>query len=163
MPARQSRSTKDLYFPAKRSVGRSPKPNLALGHHLPVNRQEILPPVVARICLPTWAQRELDRCGVAITCRRRIGPAGIRSLAGLEPPALMAGLDDVAMVSEGLGITLLPDLAVRAVAVCAAEIRLSLLPDACPGQVVLASRPGSARRSLFHKLGEVLINGAGST
>lgn len=65
----------------------------------------------------------------------------------------------IAMVSEGLGITLLPDLAVRAGVVGAAEIQLTPLPDACPRQVVLAWRPGSARASLFHRLGEVLLDG----
>lgn len=63
----------------------------------------------------------------------------------------------IAMVSEGLGITLLPELAVRAGVVGAAEVQLTPLPDACPRHVVLAWRPGSAREALFRKLGEVLI------
>jgi LysR family hydrogen peroxide-inducible transcriptional activator len=69
----------------------------------------------------------------------------------------------IAMVSEGLGITLLPDLAVRAGVVGAAKLQLTPLPDACPRHVALAWRRGSARASLFHKLGEVLINGVGSS
>ncbi len=69
----------------------------------------------------------------------------------------------IAMVSEGLGITLLPDLAVRAGVVGAADVQLTPLPDACPRQVVLAWRPGSARALLFQRLGEILINGAGSS
>lgn len=68
----------------------------------------------------------------------------------------------IAMVNEGLGITLLPDLAVRAGIADAAGLRLTPLPDACPRQVVLAWRPGSARISLFQKLGEVFIKGVGS-
>lgn len=69
----------------------------------------------------------------------------------------------IAMVSEGLGITLLPDLAVRAGVVGGAAVHLTPLPDACPRHVVLAWRPGSAREGLFRKLGEVLINGTGSS
>ena len=65
----------------------------------------------------------------------------------------------IAMVAEGLGITLLPNLAVRAGVVGAAEIQLTPLPDACPRQIVLAWRPGSARAALFRKLGEVLRAG----
>jgi len=68
----------------------------------------------------------------------------------------------IAMVSEGLGITLLPDLAVRAGVVGAAEVQLAPLPDACPRHVVLAWRPGSAREVLFRKLGEILIKGTDS-
>lgn len=67
----------------------------------------------------------------------------------------------IAMVSEGLGITLLPDLAVRAGVVGGAAVHLTPLPDACPRHVVLAWRSGSAREGLFRKLGEVLINGTG--
>lgn len=68
----------------------------------------------------------------------------------------------IAMVSEGLGITLLPDLSVRAGVVGAAEVHLTPLPDACPRHVVLAWRRGSAREALFRKLGEILIKGTGS-
>lgn len=63
----------------------------------------------------------------------------------------------IAMVAEGLGITLLPNLAVRAGVAGAADVQLTPLPDACPRQVVLAWRPGSARNSLFEKLGKLLI------
>jgi len=62
----------------------------------------------------------------------------------------------IAMVAEGLGITLLPDLAVKAGVVGSADIRLTPLPDACPRRVVLAWRPGSARAEVFHKLGDLL-------
>ncbi len=63
----------------------------------------------------------------------------------------------IAMVSEGLGVTLLPNLAVSAgVVVGGSDVRLTPLPDACPRQVVLAWRPGSARTALFRKLGSLL-------
>jgi LysR family hydrogen peroxide-inducible transcriptional activator len=62
----------------------------------------------------------------------------------------------IAMVSEGLGITLLPNLAIDAVAVGKAPLQLTLLPDACPRRVALAWRPGSARTEVFEKLGDFL-------
>ena len=62
----------------------------------------------------------------------------------------------VAMVSEGLGITLLPDLAVQAGVGGDGSAQLSPLPDACPRQVVLAWRPGSARTKVFEKLASLL-------
>ena len=64
----------------------------------------------------------------------------------------------IAMVSEGLGVTLLPNLAVSAGVVGSSKVRLTPLPDACPRQVVLAWRPGSARAALFRKLGSLLKN-----
>ncbi|THH39121.1 hydrogen peroxide-inducible genes activator [Aliishimia ponticola] len=62
----------------------------------------------------------------------------------------------IAMVSEGLGITLLPDLAVKAGVAGQGAVRLTPLPDACPRQVVLAWRPGSARSQVFEKLADLL-------
>ncbi|WP_342070623.1 hydrogen peroxide-inducible genes activator [Yoonia algicola] len=62
----------------------------------------------------------------------------------------------VAMVSEGLGVTLLPNLAIDAGIVSHAEVSLTPLPDACPRQVVLAWRKNSARKSLFEKLSALL-------
>ncbi|WP_289041891.1 LysR substrate-binding domain-containing protein [uncultured Aliiroseovarius sp.] len=62
----------------------------------------------------------------------------------------------IAMVSEGLGVTLLPNLAVSAGVVGSSDVRLTPLPDACPRRVVLAWRPGSARQELFKKLGNLL-------
>lgn len=62
----------------------------------------------------------------------------------------------IAMVSEGLGITLLPNLAVEAGVVGTEQVQLTPLPDACPRHVVLAWRPGSARSELFSKLGALL-------
>jgi LysR family hydrogen peroxide-inducible transcriptional activator len=62
----------------------------------------------------------------------------------------------IAMVSEGLGITLLPDLAVKAGVAAEGTVRLTPLPDACPRRVVLAWRLGSARTAVFESLAEVL-------
>ncbi|TCS59745.1 LysR family hydrogen peroxide-inducible transcriptional activator [Primorskyibacter sedentarius] len=62
----------------------------------------------------------------------------------------------VAMVSEGLGVTLLPNLAIDAGIVSKAEVSLTPLPDACPRQIVLAWRTNSARKDLFVKLSDVL-------
>ncbi|WGW05990.1 hydrogen peroxide-inducible genes activator [Tropicibacter oceani] len=62
----------------------------------------------------------------------------------------------IAMVSEGLGVTLLPDLAVSAGAARDSSVRLTPLPDACPRHVVLAWRPGSARTAVFEKLADIL-------
>jgi LysR family hydrogen peroxide-inducible transcriptional activator len=59
----------------------------------------------------------------------------------------------VSMVGEGLGITLLPDLAVRAGLGDHDPLRLTPLPDACPRTVALAWRQGSARGRLFERIG----------
>jgi LysR family hydrogen peroxide-inducible transcriptional activator len=64
----------------------------------------------------------------------------------------------IAMVSEGLGVTLLPNLAIEAGVVSRSNVRLTPLLDACPRHVVLAWRPGSARTALFKKLGNLLQN-----
>ena len=66
----------------------------------------------------------------------------------------------IAMVAEGLGITLLPDLAVASGAVQPGQVRLTPLPDACPRRIVLAWRQGSARSVLFCALAEILRNAA---
>lgn len=68
----------------------------------------------------------------------------------------------VAMVSEGLGVTLLPNLAIEAGIVSHAEVNLTPLPDACPRQVVLAWRPNSARQILFEALALLLREMRGS-
>ena len=62
----------------------------------------------------------------------------------------------IAMVSEGLGVTLLPNLAVSAGVASRSDVQLTPLPDACPRRVVLAWRPGSSRDALFRKLGSLL-------
>lgn len=62
----------------------------------------------------------------------------------------------ISMVSEGLGITLLPDLALDAGVLGGQEVAIAPLPDACPRRVVLAWRTTSARSSLFRQLGEIL-------
>ncbi len=62
----------------------------------------------------------------------------------------------IAMVAAGLGITLLPNLAVAAGVTGNIKVRLTPLPDACPRRVVLAWRPGSAGVDVFRALGNLL-------
>ncbi len=62
----------------------------------------------------------------------------------------------ISMVSEGVGITLLPDLAIDAGVTGGQQIDIAPLLDACPRHVVLAWRTTSARSKLFTKLGEIL-------
>jgi LysR family hydrogen peroxide-inducible transcriptional activator len=63
----------------------------------------------------------------------------------------------IAMVAEGLGITLLPNLAVQAGVLANTKIQITPLPDACPRRIALAWRPGSARSAVFEKLGNLLL------
>ena len=62
----------------------------------------------------------------------------------------------VSMVSEGLGITLLPDLAVAAGVAAQHDITLAPLPDANPREVVLVWRKTSPRISVFEGIGAAL-------
>ncbi|QPM90511.1 hydrogen peroxide-inducible genes activator [Pseudooceanicola algae] len=62
----------------------------------------------------------------------------------------------VSMVAQGLGVTLLPNLAVAAGVADHANVRLSPLPDAYPRQVAIAWRPGTAREEVFRALGAIL-------
>jgi len=79
-----------------------------------------------------------------------------RNLAQDETFAATSLTTLVAMVSEGLGVTLLPNLAIDAGIVSNAEVSLTPLPDACPRQVVLAWRKNSARQSLYERLSVLL-------
>ena len=63
----------------------------------------------------------------------------------------------IAMVSEGLGITLLPNLAIQAGVVGNTQIQLTPLPDACPRRVALAWRAGADRVEVFKKPGGLLL------
>ena len=58
----------------------------------------------------------------------------------------------LAMVEEGLGLTLLPTLAIDAGVARGHALALTPLPDACPRRVVLAWRPTSARGAEFEAL-----------
>lgn len=58
----------------------------------------------------------------------------------------------ISMVEEGLGITLLPDLAVDAGATRGHDVALLPLPGACPREVVLAWRPGSPHAAAFRQI-----------
>lgn len=61
-----------------------------------------------------------------------------------------------AMVEEGLGITLLPDLAIAAGAVAGQHLSLTSLRGARPREVVLAWRESSARVETFVRIGACL-------
>lgn len=62
----------------------------------------------------------------------------------------------ISMVEEGLGITLLPQLAVDGGAVAGHRLALAPLVGACPRRVVLAWRRTSARGEEFRRLAEIL-------
>jgi len=62
----------------------------------------------------------------------------------------------ISMVSEGLGITLLPDLSIDAGMLAGQDVAITPLPDACPRHVTLAWRPSTTRRRLFVEIGEIL-------
>src|SRR6056297_3814822 len=62
----------------------------------------------------------------------------------------------VSMVAEGLGITLLPDLAIAAGVARGQRIALTPLPDACPREVVLVWRKTSPRIAVFRRIGALL-------
>lgn len=62
----------------------------------------------------------------------------------------------IAMVGEGLGMTLLPDLAVRTGVAEGQGVRLTPLPDSCPRRVALVWRRTTARAETFRKIGELL-------
>jgi LysR family hydrogen peroxide-inducible transcriptional activator len=64
----------------------------------------------------------------------------------------------ISMVSEGLGITLLPDLALDAGVARGQDLAIAPLPDACPRRVVLGWRSSTARAKLFTALGQILID-----
>ncbi|UWS10212.1 hydrogen peroxide-inducible genes activator [Phaeobacter inhibens] len=68
----------------------------------------------------------------------------------------------ISMVSEGLGITLLPDLAVDAGVAAGQDVVMTPLADACPRRVTLGWRPTSVRADLFRKIGTVLRQARGS-
>ncbi|MDV4143600.1 hydrogen peroxide-inducible genes activator [Shimia sp. FJ5] len=62
----------------------------------------------------------------------------------------------IAMVSEGLGITLLPDLSLDGGVARNTGVALLPLPDACPRTVVLVWRSSSARKALFEEIATIL-------
>ncbi|EAU45136.1 hydrogen peroxide-inducible genes activator [Salipiger bermudensis] len=62
----------------------------------------------------------------------------------------------ISMVSEGLGITLLPDLAILSGVLAGQEVGLSPLEGACPRRVMLGWRPGTPRAEVFARLGGIL-------
>lgn len=62
----------------------------------------------------------------------------------------------ISMVEEGLGLTLLPELAIAAGAVRGHDVALSALPDARPRQVVLAWRKSSSRGEMYRQIGAAI-------
>lgn len=62
----------------------------------------------------------------------------------------------IAMVAEGIGITLLPQLVIDAGAARGAEIALTPLEGAWPREVILAWRKSSARAEDFRRLAAIL-------
>jgi LysR family hydrogen peroxide-inducible transcriptional activator len=60
------------------------------------------------------------------------------------------------MVGEGLGITLLPQLAVDAGIARGHGVALTPLPDACPRRVVLGWRATSPHAARFRRIAQVL-------
>jgi LysR family hydrogen peroxide-inducible transcriptional activator len=64
----------------------------------------------------------------------------------------------LSMVEEGLGITLLPQLAVDAGIARGHSVDLTPLPNACPRQVVLGWRPTSPHAQRFAQIAQVLRN-----
>lgn len=62
----------------------------------------------------------------------------------------------ISMVGEGLGSTLLPDLAIDAGVLNGQDVAIAPLPGAAPRKVALAWRASSARGRQFAQLGEIL-------
>lgn len=77
------------------------------------------------------------------------GPPG-DAFAATSLPTLLS------MVEEGLGITLLPQLAIDAGITRGHSIDLTPLPHACPRRVVLGWRPTSPHAARFHQIAEML-------
>lgn len=62
----------------------------------------------------------------------------------------------ISMVGEGLGITLLPELAVASGVLAGQQVDTAPLPGACPRHVMLAWRKTAAKAPLYRKLGAIL-------
>lgn len=63
----------------------------------------------------------------------------------------------VSMVEEGIGVTLLPNLAIDSGLTAGHDLHLSQLEGATPRQIVLAWRQSSAQIDIFRKIGEMLL------
>ncbi|WP_306150556.1 MULTISPECIES: hydrogen peroxide-inducible genes activator [unclassified Roseibium] len=83
------------------------------------------------------------------------GPAQDHSFEATSLPTL------VAMVAEGLGTTLLPDLAIRAGVTHGYDVRLVPLEGALPRTVALACRRQSSRKQDIASLAEVMTEASG--
>ncbi len=67
----------------------------------------------------------------------------------------------VSMVEEGIGVTLLPHLAIDAGLAVGHDLHLSHLEGATPRRIVLAWRKSSAQSTVFRKIGENLRRSRG--
>ncbi|MCW8843412.1 MAG: hydrogen peroxide-inducible genes activator [Rhodobacteraceae bacterium] len=111
---------------------------------------------------PTSAREELEGGTLMLLekghCLQRHALAAFpdRNLRQDESFAATSLTTLIAMVSEGLGITLLPDLAVDGGVANTSDVALLALPDACPRTVVLAWRRTTARKALFEEIGAIL-------
>jgi LysR family hydrogen peroxide-inducible transcriptional activator len=68
----------------------------------------------------------------------------------------------VAMVAEGLGVTLLPELAIDAGLADAYDIALVPVSDICPREIGLAWRRSSGREEEFRLLGRLILSASRS-
>jgi LysR family hydrogen peroxide-inducible transcriptional activator len=67
----------------------------------------------------------------------------------------------VSMVEEGIGVTLLPDLAIDAGLTAGHDLHLSQLDGAAPRRIVLAWRKSSAQSDIFRTIGDTLRRSRG--
>ncbi|ADZ69669.1 Transcriptional regulator, LysR family [Polymorphum gilvum SL003B-26A1] len=79
------------------------------------------------------------------------GPVQDRSFEATSLPTL------IAMVAEGLGATLLPQVAIDAGVADGQGVALVPLDGACPRRMVLAWRKASPRATEFRRLGDELV------
>jgi len=68
----------------------------------------------------------------------------------------------VSMVEEGIGVTLLPNLAIDAGLTAGHALHLSHLEGATPRRIVLAWRKSSAHSDIFRRIGDILRRARGA-
>jgi LysR family hydrogen peroxide-inducible transcriptional activator len=69
----------------------------------------------------------------------------------------------VSMVEEGIGVTLLPNLAIDAGLTAGHDLHVSQLEGATPRQIVLAWRQSSAQSDIFRRIGEIVLQSKAPT
>ena len=87
----------------------------------------------------------------ALSSFENVTLAGDETFAATSLPTL------VAMVEQGLGLTLLPDVAIAAGVASGGGVALTALPGARPRRIVLAWRRTSAKAALFREIGARLV------